>query len=75
MANEFNFMEKALTIFENQDPNLERFLKVTTSVRDSFRCYRIIYDEKEKKTVQTSLNQFFNKRSDPQEIVKFVENV
>ena len=63
MADGFNFMEKALSIFENQDPNVERFSKVATSVRDSFQCYRIIYDERKKKTVQTSLNQFFTKRS------------
>ena len=49
MANRFSFMEKALTIFENQDPNFERFSKVATSVRDSFQCYRIIYDEKKKR--------------------------
>ena len=27
IANGFSFMGKALTIFENQDPNFERFLK------------------------------------------------
>ena len=75
MADGFSFMEKALTIFENQDPSFERFPKVATSVRDSFQYYRIIYVEKKKKTVQTSLNQFFNKRSDPQENVKSVEHV
>ena len=45
---EFNFMEKALTIFENQDPNFERYSKVATSVRNSFQCYRITYDKKKK---------------------------
>ena len=49
MADGFSFMEKALTIFENQDLNFERFSKVATSVRDSFQCYRIIYDKKKKR--------------------------
>ena len=49
MADGFSFMKKALTIFENQDPNFERFSKVATSVRDSFQCYRIMYDEKKER--------------------------
>ena len=75
MANGFSFMGKALTIFENQDPNFERLSKVATSVCDFFQCYCIIYNENKKKTVQTFSNQFFNKCSDPQENVKSVENV
>ena len=59
MAEGFSLIEKALTIFESQDANVERFSKVAMSVRDSFQCYRIIYDEKKNKTVQTSLHQFF----------------
>ena len=74
MADWLGFIEKALAIVENQDPNVERFSKVAMGVRDSFQCYRIIYDEKKKKTVQAFLNQFFSKRSDPQENVKSVEN-
>ena len=46
MADGFGFIEKALAIFENQDPNVERFSKVAISVRDSFQCYHAIYDEK-----------------------------
>ena len=72
MTDGFSFMEKALT---NQDPNFERFSKVATSVCNSFQYYHIIYNKKKKKTVQTSLNQFFNKCSDLQENVKSVENV
>ena len=48
MADGFSFIEKALAIFENQDPNVERFLEVAISVRNFFQCYRIIYDEKKK---------------------------
>ena len=56
---------KALTIFESQDANVERFSKVAMSVRDSFQYYRIIYDEKKNKTVQTSLHQFFKLMPSP----------
>ena len=74
MPDGFGFIGKALAIFENQDRNVERFSTVAISVCDSFQCYCIIYDEK-KRTVKTSLNQFFSKRSDPQENVKSVENL
>ena len=59
MAEGFSLIEKALTIFESQDANVERFSKVAMSVQDSFQCYRIIYDEKKNKTVQTFLREFF----------------
>ncbi|KAI6651905.1 hypothetical protein LOD99_4805 [Oopsacas minuta] len=76
MAEGFSLIEEALAIFENQDPNDERFSKVATSVRDSFQCYRIIYNEKKRKTTQTSLGQFFKKRDDPRENIKsVVENL
>ncbi|KAI6646855.1 Tigger transposable element-derived protein 1-like isoform X4 [Oopsacas minuta] len=76
MAKGFSLIEKALAIFQNQDPNDERFSKVATSVRDSFECYRIIWNEKKRKTAQTSLDQFFKKRDDPRENFKsVVENL
>ena len=40
MAEEFGFIGKALAIFKNQDPNVERSSKVAIRVRDSFQCYR-----------------------------------
>ena len=49
MADGFGFIEKSLAIFENQDPNVERFSEVAISVRNFFQCYRIIYDEKKKR--------------------------
>ena len=75
MANGFGFVEEALPILENQDPNVERFSKIAISVRDPFRCYRIFYDEKKNKTEQTSLNQFFSKHINPQENLKSVANL
>ena len=49
MADGFSFTEKAVAIFENRDPNVEKFSKVAISVRNSFQCYHITYDEKKKK--------------------------
>lgn len=59
MAEGFSYLEKCLTIFESQDANAERFSKVAARINDAMQCYRIIYDEKKKKSVQTSLDSFF----------------
>ena len=50
---------KAFAIFEQQDPNVERCTKVANQINDAIQCYRIIYDEKKRKTVQSSLDRFF----------------
>ena len=74
MADGFGFIQKALAIFENQDPNVERFSKVATSVRNSFQRYCVIYDEKKKKDSANLLEPILRKRSDPQENIS-VENL
>lgn len=35
-----------MLVFEAQDPNVERYRKVTTAVETAIRCYRVNYDEK-----------------------------
>ena len=62
MAEAFTLIEKGLQLFENQDPNAERFSKVSTAIRDTINCYQIIYDEKKKKKTQTSLDSLFKPR-------------
>ena len=52
MADKFSFIEEALAIFENQNVNIERFSKVSTSVK----FYRIHIRPKEKKGSANFLN-------------------
>uniref|UniRef100_A0AAQ5X1R0 HTH CENPB-type domain-containing protein n=1 Tax=Amphiprion ocellaris TaxID=80972 RepID=A0AAQ5X1R0_AMPOC len=59
LAEGFSLIDKAIALFEQQDPNIERCTKVANQMNDAIQCYRIIYDEKKKKTVQSSLDRFF----------------
>ncbi|XP_068246736.1 tigger transposable element-derived protein 1-like [Palaemon carinicauda] len=59
LAEGFSLIDKAIALFEQQDPNIERCTKVANQLNDAIQCYRIIYDEKKKKTVQSSLDRFF----------------
>ncbi|XP_068229455.1 tigger transposable element-derived protein 1-like [Palaemon carinicauda] len=59
LAEGFSLIDKAIALFEQQDPNIERCTKVANQLNDAIQCYRIIYDEKKKKTVQSSLDHFF----------------
>ncbi|XP_068205372.1 tigger transposable element-derived protein 1-like [Palaemon carinicauda] len=59
LAEWFSFIDKAIALFEQQDPNIGRCTKVKNQLNDAIQCYRIIYDEKKKKTVQSSLDRFF----------------
>jgi hypothetical protein len=52
------FKEKIL----NGDHNLERPLKVRQETENSFRCYRVLYEEKKKKFHHTTLHQFLFKK-------------
>jgi hypothetical protein len=47
------------------DPNVERFTKVERIIEDAVRCYREIYEEEKKQTVQTKLSMFFFKKTSP----------
>ncbi|XP_068229516.1 tigger transposable element-derived protein 1-like [Palaemon carinicauda] len=59
LAEGFSLIDKAIALFEQQDPSIERCTKVANQLNDAIQCYRIIYDEKKKKTVQSSLDRFF----------------
>ena len=59
LAEGFSLIEKALAIFEQQDPNVEHCTKVSNQISDAIQCYRIIYDKKKRKSVQSSLDRFF----------------
>ena len=61
MARGFSLFEEALLVFEAQDPNVERYMKVAAAVQNAIQCYRVIYDEKKGSTTQTSLDHFFKR--------------
>ena len=43
-------IEEALLIFEEQDLNVERCVKVAAAVQNAVWCYRVIYDEDKRAT-------------------------
>ena len=65
LASAFSKFEEGLQLLEGQDPNVERFLKVQSTIQDALNCYHLIYDEKKRKTTQTSINSYFSRSSTP----------
>lgn len=61
MAECFHLIEEALAGFEEQDPNTERFTSVSKSVHDALACYKMIYEEKKKAVLQTSMDKYIRK--------------
>ena len=59
MAREVSLFEEALLVFEAQDPNVERYMKVAAVIQNAIQCYRVIYDEKKRAATQTSLDRIF----------------
>ena len=58
----FELINKGLSGFEAQDVDTERFKKVKKAVYNAITCYKIIYENKKVAKVQTSLDQYFNKK-------------
>lgn len=54
----FALMEKSLSIFEKQDANYERFLKVQQLIHDALTCYSVILHEKKQLNKQSSITPF-----------------
>ena len=46
IAREFFFIVEALLVFEAQDPNVERYMKVAAAIQNAIHCHHVIYDEK-----------------------------
>lgn len=61
LAEAFRMVEEAMSMIEGQDPNSARFTKVYRSVTDAMRCYKEIYEEKKKASVQSSLDSYIKK--------------
>ena len=58
-----NMVETVSECIMEVDPNVERSIKVCQIINNAIRCYKDMYEEKKrkKKSVQTSLLQFFKK--------------
>ena len=61
LAEAFHMLENAMAVFEEQDPNSERFTKVYRGVTECISCYKVILEEKKKASVQSCLDAFFHK--------------
>ncbi|XP_053568008.1 tigger transposable element-derived protein 1-like [Bombina bombina] len=61
LADAFRLIEAGMAKLEEQDSDTERFAKVYRTVTEGLKCYRAIYDEKKKSSIQTSLDAYFNK--------------
>ena len=42
MAREFSLFEEALLVFEEEDPNVERYTKFAAAVQNAIRFFRVI---------------------------------
>ncbi|XP_066957407.1 tigger transposable element-derived protein 1-like [Macrobrachium rosenbergii] len=58
LAEGLSQLNKLLAHFEGMDPNIERFSRIERMVLGAFRPYREIYEEKNKRTIQTKLSMF-----------------
>ncbi|XP_069776185.1 tigger transposable element-derived protein 1-like isoform X2 [Narcine bancroftii] len=65
LANVFSQVNKALADLESMDQNVERFTKVDRQIQEALNCYRQIYEEKKKQTIQTNLSLFFKHVTPP----------
>ncbi|CAM2120016.1 unnamed protein product [Caretta caretta] len=61
MALAFREIDSAMARFEKMDPNSSRFLKVNRGIDETLACYRQMYEEKKKATIQSSLYKFVRK--------------
>ena len=61
MAGNFLYLRKHLLDFETQDPNVEWYTSVETTVQNAIQCYHLICEEKKQATIQTLLDHFFNR--------------
>ena len=50
-------------VFEAQDLNVECYMKIAAAIQNVIQLCYVIYDEKERATTQTSLDQFLQEGS------------
>ncbi|XP_068227405.1 tigger transposable element-derived protein 1-like [Palaemon carinicauda] len=61
----FAEIQQALATFEAQDPNMDRFTRVSRGIMNLLQCYKEILDEKRILSVQSNLEQYFKKVERP----------
>ncbi|MEE6472512.1 hypothetical protein FKM82_009634 [Ascaphus truei] len=59
----FRHLDSAMAFFEKHDRDFERSSKVNAIISGGYACYKEIYREKKRATLQTSLDTYFPKRS------------
>lgn len=62
----FDYLEKAMAIFSGKDPQIERSSKVNRIIMSGYKCYRELYKQKQRKTVQQPLYTYFKRPSEQQ---------
>uniref|UniRef100_UPI00358E3D77 tigger transposable element-derived protein 1-like n=1 Tax=Myxine glutinosa TaxID=7769 RepID=UPI00358E3D77 len=62
MAEGFAVFNKGRQLFESMDTNVDLLSKFDRQLQQTLACYREIYDEKRKQTVQPTLDDFFLKK-------------
>ncbi|KAK3878955.1 hypothetical protein Pcinc_016441 [Petrolisthes cinctipes] len=60
-------IRQAMTIIEENDPNIERSSTVSREVMNKMACYQLMLKEKRKKKKQQSILSFFHMRSESHE--------
>ena len=53
-----------LDVLEAKDPNINRSATVARKVMSELNCYKLMLEQKKKKTTQTKLHQFFQKKEE-----------
>ena len=61
----FAEIQQALATLETQNPNMDRFTKVSRGIMDLLQCYKEILDEKRSLSVQSNLERYFKKVERP----------
>ncbi|KAH1176609.1 hypothetical protein KIL84_010311 [Mauremys mutica] len=79
LAEVFQHLEAAMSLFEEHDPNIERSVSVNRGISNMYSCYREIYKEKRRTSVQTSLDALrlqrrLQRSPQPRALQKVLEN-
>ncbi|XP_040194034.1 tigger transposable element-derived protein 1-like [Rana temporaria] len=57
----FRHLDSAMALFEKHDRDFERSSKVNANISGAYACYKEIYREKKRATLQTSIETYFSK--------------
>ncbi|XP_037768584.1 tigger transposable element-derived protein 1 [Chelonia mydas] len=74
LAEAFQHLEAAMSLFEEHDPNIERSAPVNRDIYNTYCCYREIYKEKKRTSAQTSVGTSLCSTKSPQQLLKAPSN-